>query len=202
MGTLETIMSSSRSSDEDKSHKKSAAELADEVRGRAARQPSGESSPIPRSPESDTASHNAPPSPARSRTGRASSLALIDGPRQSFSAADASSPRASASGLLGEPALPQTSTSQLEIRTAPEDPSEELSKNNHAALTERLHRPLASANLARAEGRTSDEGILSTISSWIPWASSGQNSSGRAEGSLRDLLKAADNKGKDTDGEP
>ncbi|KAK4105070.1 hypothetical protein N658DRAFT_199399 [Parathielavia hyrcaniae] len=36
-GTLETIMSSSRSSEEDKSKKKSAAELAGEVRGRAAR---------------------------------------------------------------------------------------------------------------------------------------------------------------------
>lgn len=36
-GTLETIMSSSRSSDEDKSKKKSAAELVTEVRGRAAR---------------------------------------------------------------------------------------------------------------------------------------------------------------------
>ncbi|KAK3325363.1 hypothetical protein B0H66DRAFT_529407 [Apodospora peruviana] len=36
-GTLETIMSSSRSSEEDKSKKKSAAEIAGEVRGRAAR---------------------------------------------------------------------------------------------------------------------------------------------------------------------
>ncbi|KAH6850766.1 hypothetical protein B0I37DRAFT_120887 [Chaetomium sp. MPI-CAGE-AT-0009] len=36
-GTLETIMSSSRSSEEDKSKKKSAAELVGEVRGRAAR---------------------------------------------------------------------------------------------------------------------------------------------------------------------
>ncbi|KAK4250356.1 hypothetical protein C7999DRAFT_29183 [Corynascus novoguineensis] len=37
-GTLETIMSSSRSSEEDKAKKKSAAELVGEVRGRAARQ--------------------------------------------------------------------------------------------------------------------------------------------------------------------
>ncbi|KAK0626610.1 hypothetical protein B0T14DRAFT_534742 [Immersiella caudata] len=36
-GTLETIMSSSRSSEEDKTKKKPAAEIADEVRGRAAR---------------------------------------------------------------------------------------------------------------------------------------------------------------------
>ncbi|KAK4110771.1 hypothetical protein N656DRAFT_770057 [Canariomyces notabilis] len=48
-GTLETIMSSSRSSEEDKSKKKSAAELAGEVRGRAARkawdqQPAGSGS--------------------------------------------------------------------------------------------------------------------------------------------------------------
>ncbi|KAK4127645.1 hypothetical protein N657DRAFT_653811 [Parathielavia appendiculata] len=40
-GTLETIMSSSRSSEEDKSKKKSAAELAGEVRGRAARKALG-----------------------------------------------------------------------------------------------------------------------------------------------------------------
>ena len=47
-GTLETIMSSSRSSEEDKSKKKSAAELAEEVRTRAASQgssgPSGQGS--------------------------------------------------------------------------------------------------------------------------------------------------------------
>ncbi|KAH8176955.1 hypothetical protein LIA77_02037 [Sarocladium implicatum] len=200
MGTLETIMSSSRSSDEDKSHKKSAAELADEVRGRA-RQPSSESSPAPHSPGSDVSSQNAPSSPAKSRTGRASSLALIDGTKQGTLAGDTSNPRASASGLLGEPALPQTSTSQLEIRTAPEDPSEELSKDNHAALAERLHRPLASANLARSEVRMNDEGIFSTISSWMPWASPGQGSPGRAEGSLRDLLRAADVKGKDVEAE-
>lgn len=46
VGTLETIMSSSRSSDEDRDKKLSAAEIADEVRGRAVARKSGDSSPV------------------------------------------------------------------------------------------------------------------------------------------------------------
>ena len=46
VGTLETIMSSSRSSDEVRDKKLSAAEIADEVRGRAAARKSGDSSPV------------------------------------------------------------------------------------------------------------------------------------------------------------
>jgi hypothetical protein len=204
MGTLETIMSSSRSSDEDKSHKKSAAEIAQEVRGRAARQPSGNSSPISHteSTDSEAGSQDGHSSPSKGRSGRSASLALIDGPRQSFSVGDATSPRASASGLLSEPALPQTSTSQLEIRTAPEDPSDELRKDSHAALTVRLQRPLASGSAAPNSDEGHGEGLFSALSSWMPWTSAASTKAeGRAEGSLRDLLKVADTKGKGVEGQ-
>ncbi|KAK0383812.1 hypothetical protein NLU13_9723 [Sarocladium strictum] len=188
MGTLETIMSSSRSSDEDKSHKKPAADIAAEVRGRVTRQSSGSSSPISHteSTDSEVDSHDGHSSPSKGRHGRSSSLALIDGSRQSFSAADTTSPRAS---------------SQLEIRTAPDNPSDELSKDNHAALTERLHRPLASGGLAPAVDDRPGEGLLATLSNWMPWTSAaGSKGAGRAEGSLRDLLKIADTKGKGVEG--
>ncbi|KAL2207994.1 hypothetical protein CC79DRAFT_1368850 [Sarocladium strictum] len=201
MGTLETIMSSSRSSDEDKSHKRSASEIAQEVRGRAARQSSGNSSPISQteSTESESGSENAQ-SHTRSRNRRSGSLALIDVPRQILTAGDATSPRASSSGLVSDPALPQTSTSQLEIRTAPEHQSNDLSKDNHAALTERLSRPLASGDVISENHDVGGDGILATFSSWMPWASAtASRATGRAEGSLRDLLRVAETKGKDVE---
>lgn len=91
VGTLETIMSSSRSSEEDRSKKRSAAEIADEVRGRAAARKSGDSSPVP-SPTEE---------PKLKR--RMSSLANRVIERQEGDAA----------GLLSEPALPETCTDEV-----------------------------------------------------------------------------------------
>lgn len=89
VGTLETIMSSSRSSEEDRSKKRSAAEIADEVRGRAAARKSGDSSPVP-----------SPGEPKLKR--RMSSLAnrVIEG-------------EGDGAGLVSEPALPEMCTDEV-----------------------------------------------------------------------------------------
>jgi hypothetical protein len=121
MGTLETIMSSSRSSDEEKTKKKSAAEIAEEIRGRAARKDSGSSSPT-NSLGSTFGDESVSPEealPARVLTTKKSgSLALIEGAKHHANIGESASPRTSATGLVGEPAVPQASTSHLEIRTA------------------------------------------------------------------------------------
>jgi hypothetical protein len=127
MGTLETIMSSSRSSEEDKSKKKSAAEIADEVRGRTTQKGSSRHGSL--SPSEDGAIESVVPeveiTQRTPRQRRSGSLALIDGTRLSMNLNDLDTNRTSAVGLVSEPALPQTSSSQLEIRTAPETKTKE-----------------------------------------------------------------------------
>ncbi|KJZ71983.1 hypothetical protein HIM_08663 [Hirsutella minnesotensis 3608] len=120
MGTLETIMSSSRSSDEEKCKQKSAAELADQVRGRASWKDHGT---LPVESPSRDALQNADSQDENNRTKAHArrpsySLALIDNTRQRASSPDTTGVKPSNSGLVGEPALPQASTSQLELRTA------------------------------------------------------------------------------------
>ena len=199
MGTLETIMSSSRSSDEDKTKKKSASEIADEVRGRAVRKESGHSSPSassrgtsddPDTPEAEaSAKHH-----ARRASG---SLALIDGSKQSLPAGDGSNRRASATGLLSELALPQASTSQLELRT-----TEQAHESAHDGKHKTTPAPPADGNAPPVKGSISsvqDDGtgsrFMAALSSWVAWGQSGKQE-GRAEGSLRHLLKTTDFKAK------
>lgn len=203
MGTLETIMSSSRSSDEDKSKKKSAAEIAEEVRGRAARKESGNTSPATSSRGTvDSLLEQGDGSPSKDLPGRrsAASLALIDGPRLHPTPGDEASPRGSATALVGQPALPQASTSQLEIRTAPED----VDEDHHYSHQPKQDRPdvpdphVAKGAISSVEERSLGGNFLSALSGWMPWKSSDSaaGSNGRAEGSLRDLLKTVDVKGK------
>ena len=203
MGTLETIMSSSRSSDEDKTKKKSAAEIAEEVRGRAAKKEPGPASPggSSRSTSDEHSSLDEQLSAELPAASRKSSLALIEGSKQNTSPYDPASPRTSATGLVGPPALPQTSTSQLEIRTAPEEP---LDAPQPSTFTSRREPPpadvldphMAKGSISTKEDHTLGTGLFSTLSAWIPWTSSGGAGAGRAEGSLRELLKTTDMKGK------
>ncbi|KAH0495208.1 hypothetical protein TgHK011_008773 [Trichoderma gracile] len=207
VGTLETIISSSRSSDEEQpGRKKTASEIAEEVRGRAAHKGSGHSSASSSSSSTlderrDTYQEDA--APKKSST----SLALIDAStRHPGSAID--SPRTSATGLVSEPARPQESTSQLEIRTAPGDPREEPP----ALLVKETPLPPKQVGLSVAKGAithtktdSAGSGILSMINGWMPWRPSSTSSAhhhhhhhqkGVAEGRLRDLLKTAEPKGK------
>lgn len=205
MGTLETIMSSSRSSDEDRSKKKSAAEIAEEVRGRATRKESGNTSPTTssRSMTDEQYSQGEQTAPKTPPGRRSASLALIDGSKQNFTPADPTSPRNSATALVGEPALPQASTSQLEIRTAPD----ERAKENHPPAVPSCPARAGSLDtgpVARAAISSADQanGLISTLSGWVPWRSpdTTNKSPGRAEGSLRELLRTTDIKGKGVEG--
>lgn len=204
MGTLETIMSSSRSSDEDKSKKKSAAEIADEVRGRAAMKGSAVGTPTSSS-RSASDSHSSvgdeqfalQNAPAR----RSGSLALIDGSRQSMTPADAANPRSSAPGLVGEPAVPLTSSSQLEIRTAPEvvdQKAQSRPTENDIASREGVKKTLAQGAISSTEDQSSKPGLISALSGWLPWKApeAFKSPAGRAEGSLRELLRGTNLKGK------
>ncbi|POR34307.1 Uncharacterized protein TPAR_05504 [Tolypocladium paradoxum] len=201
MGTLETIMSSSRSSDEDKTKKKSASEIAEEIRGRAATKDSGNSSPTTSSRSTfEDANPQDGETPAKNHVRRPStSLALIDGPRQNLTSGDTSTPRAPATGLVSEPALPQASTSQLELRTAPEQPPEAPDIGNNkttpAPPADGLDQPLAKGSISSIQNVGAGAGLFATLSSWIPWSSTGKQE-GRAEGSLRHLLQSIDCKGK------
>lgn len=208
MGTLETIMSSSRSSDEDKSKKKSAAELADEVRGRAAKKrESGSTSPAS---SSQSESEDLKPQDRQDGTRLTSkksgsfATAVIENTRQVRGSGDSSSPRSSGTLLHSEPAQPQTSTSHLETRTT--DPLTEQ-KSAPARSRDVPHAPPRRAERAVPVEESKSQGILSSISGWIPWstpatseAGRGKRSKSHAEGSLRELLRttggSADNKGK------
>lgn len=199
MGTLETIMSSSRSSDEDKSGKKSAAEIAEEVRRRAAIKDPDESSPSSsvNSPTIDGSLHDAgSPVNVRSRRGSVA-LALLEAPRPGTSFEDATTPRGSSSALLSEPAQPKTSTSQLEIRTTSEVATHTIDKDEQDTADRNVPRARVLAQTVAFASNPRNDGILSAFTSWIPWRPKDEtDQAGRAEGSLRDLLKTSQTKGK------
>ncbi|KAK1986592.1 hypothetical protein LZ30DRAFT_746327 [Colletotrichum cereale] len=214
MGTLETIMSSSRSSEEDKSKKQSAAEITAEIRGRNARKSSDSTSATSSNREGEGPSSKVledKPPPLVRRKSSSFATAMLESTRQSL-ATSVASPRNSAIGLVSEPALPKTSTSHLEVRTD----AEENMAHRHA--------PKGSDERLRADGHepqhheASDQtkppaGLLAGLTGWVPWrlppivglgsaSAQGGVSRSHAEGSLRELLKAAEskNKGKAVEG--
>ena len=210
-GTLETIMSSSRSSDEDKSKKKPAAELAEEVRGRAAKKkldsPTKKST-IEDAVEAGAATHR-PPKHVRSKSATFASM-IIDN-AQGFKN-DASSHTMSPTSLISEPARPQTSTADLENIPILDDPTPPKSPTLDSLMSTKpsLIRNESRASTLRpaSEARPS---ILGSFSSWFSWSRpSGQvgndfqgrmRTTSHAEGSLRELLKSTDidRKGKGVD---
>lgn len=202
MGTLETIMSSSRSSDEERSKKKSAADIAEEVRGRVVRKGSRHGSS--KSSQSDLEETQAPEehSPSRvSRTRRSGSLALIDGTRMSLILTDTNAPQISSTGLLSEPAQPQTSNSQLEIRTSPEQLYKEhrtRRTKTRVVTSESSAQPLVHGSISSVDPPYHRSSIISTLSGWMHWRAVDPSPTlhGRAEGSLRELLRSTDVKGK------
>ncbi|KAH6987610.1 hypothetical protein BKA56DRAFT_479298 [Ilyonectria sp. MPI-CAGE-AT-0026] len=208
MGTLETIMSSSRSSDEDKSKKKSAAEIAEDVRGRATKKGSRNGSSKSSQSGSEANPSQVDDSPPRiPRARRSGSLALIDGSRQSLVLSDTTSPRNSAIGLVSEPAHPRTSSSQLEIRTAPEPPQKEhrsTPKKRKLVSPQGPAQPIVHGSMSPVDPPNPRNSIISTLSGWMTWrpSASSPTPKGRAEGSLRELLKSTDIKGKGIEAVP
>ncbi|EGX94919.1 hypothetical protein CCM_03191 [Cordyceps militaris CM01] len=221
MGTLETIMSSSRSSDDDHSKKKSAAELADDVRGRASTKTSHHTSPAGSTASVRQARTPQDPSQQRPTVRRtpSSSLALIDTASKTTAAAPsvpttayaAASHLASIVSLAGDPALPQSCTSNLQVYTASSSAADAISAANmvsgggpHPTPTDRGVKPLLSRPAANGVAVSSVDGatatgLLSALAGWIPWSSNSSSGAApppprqdRATGSLRSLLNMAD----------
>jgi len=216
-GTLETIMSSSRSSEEDKTKKKPAAEIAGEVRGRAAKKKwdssigsgskSGSATNLePGSQDAVGSSYERPPQTKLERKKSASfATAIIDNNR-SVGKNDA------ASALVSEPALPQTSNTNLGVRTTPDTRPCDSSLQNTppASPIQQVEVHLADELPHQEEHREPNRGPVASWSSWIPWR---MQPKGEVKGSsttqdtlsqrrLRQLLKsvdAASDKGKATD---
>ncbi|TPX08219.1 uncharacterized protein E0L32_001885 [Thyridium curvatum] len=211
-GTLETIMSSSRSSEEDKSKKRSAQEIAEEVRGRAAlkkaesvrdRSHSGSGSGstdegLTSGPKSTAQA----PKPTRKKS-TSFAHAVIDSTRQLGTTHHPTTPRGSAAALVSEPALPQTSSSHLEIRTGPaisqtvDQTSAPRPRPANMDRVEESQLPYSRPSvLPSEETGISATALLTSLSSWVPWKSngdlSGTGNPSHAEGSLRSLLKSAE----------
>ncbi|KAM0817943.1 hypothetical protein AB5N19_03750 [Seiridium cardinale] len=200
-GTLETIMSSSRSSEEEKSKKKSAQELTAEVRGRASRHHKVESG----GSRSSTGESKDQQKQIARKKSASFATALMDNTRHQGQS-EVTSPRASGTALVSEPAKPKTSRSHLEIRTTQEDPSAGNYKHEPPGEPSQ---PTISDSIANAAISSPDEprgssSLLSGLGSWMPWrgngvrteiASSdqkGARAKSYAEGSLRELLKGTD----------
>jgi hypothetical protein len=204
-GTLETIMSSSRSSDEDKTKKKPAAEIAEEVRGRAAKK----ELQAKQAAEGATEAGPSHDRPKHVRSKSATFASVIIDNAQGFKH-DAAAQIVSPNSLISEPAMPQTSTlAGIEVPTFTEP--DQLTSPTLQSLM--LQKPAMIQNESRASTlrpeMESKPSILGSISSWLPWnRSPGERSfqgkgrsASHAEGSLRELLKTTevDKKGKSVD---
>ena len=206
-GTLETIMSSSRSSDEDKTKKQPAAVIAEEVRGRAARK---ELSPSKKAAQEEAVDEETVPQrPAKhARSKSATFASMIIDNAQSFKQ-DSTSNIISPISLVSEPAIPQTSTADT---PALDEPGSFASPSWQTLMSPK-------PSMIRNESRAStllpeperNHSILGSLSSWLPWSRAAASfgggfqerlrSASHAEGSLRELLKSTDSdkKGKDVD---
>ncbi|KAH7371890.1 hypothetical protein BKA64DRAFT_587290 [Cadophora sp. MPI-SDFR-AT-0126] len=207
-GTLETIMSSSRSSDEDKTKKKPAAVIAEEVRGRAAKKELQAASK--KSAEEAIEAGPAVERPSKHVRSKSASFASMIIDNAQGSKHDASAQVLSPTSLISEPARPQTSTAtDLETVTVFEA-DQYISPALSSFTAPKLIRneSIASTLRPEPEGRSS---ILGNLGAWLPWTKNsvssndifqGRNrSTSHAEGSLRDLLKSKefDRKGKAVD---
>jgi hypothetical protein len=208
-GTLETIMSSSRSSDEDKSRKKPAAVLAEEVRGRAAKKELEIHNSKKVAVEDAVETEPAEPRPTRHvRSKSATFASMIIDNAQSFKN-EATTNVISPTSLISEPARPQTSTADLESLPTLDESAPFSSPTLQSLMSPKpaLIRNESMASTLRPEG--SRPTILGSISSWLPWSRPAglgsfherMRSGSHAEGSLRELLKSTDydRKGKGID---
>lgn len=203
-GTLETIYSSSKSSEEEKAKKGSASVLAEKVRGRVAKKTAAEAMPIDiRGAESARRTKS-----FRTKSATFAS-AIVD----------------NAQGFKHEPTVQLTSPSSLLSDSARPQPS--MSIDHHStALTDTtltsspilspivskptLIRNESMASTLRPQDSSSHKTFgLRSLSAWLPWGRAGfgdglfgggPRSTSHAEGALRDLLRArgadGDRKGK------
>ncbi|KAI3398645.1 hypothetical protein diail_8830, partial [Diaporthe ilicicola] len=209
-GTLETIMSSSRSSEEDKTKKKSASELKDEVRGRASSKSGRSSSGSPNTSKGHNKNPLAGVTNPREPTWKrsksfANAIIHADSSKYQQPGDESASPRTSSAALVSELSLPQTSSSHLEIRTTPNELlGNDSPRSSQAESPGRDESPVhsfANGHSRREDCSVSNAGARSGFSDWVPWKTSlsgataasqpSNPSSARshAEGTLRELLK-------------
>lgn len=206
-GTLETIMSSSKSSDEDKSSKKPAAKIAAEVRGRAAQKEL--ETTVRKDEVEDTAEAEAVPRPVKHVRSKSATFAsiMIDN-AQGFKN-EAATNLISPTTLISEPARPQTSTADLDNVTNPDGLASFSSPSLQSLISPKpafIRNESMASTLRAGENRSS---MLFNFGSWLPWSRTIDTrgvparvrSGSHAEGSLRELLKATecDRKGKGVD---
>ncbi|KAI1451281.1 hypothetical protein F4805DRAFT_115233 [Annulohypoxylon moriforme] len=205
-GTLETIMSSSRSSDEDKSNKKPAAEIVEEVRGRAT---------MDNGTKDESASANS--TEAQASSGQHDDQRACLPPRSAlFAAAIIDTSRSQTQGtdvslktpgavLLSGPAEPQTSRNHLQTKTSPEGSTvkyytrDTLPRPSRAVASDSV----AAAAIASPEEPKSSPGLLAGFTAWISWKGAASEIgllgpegptgySSYAEGTLRELLRSTE----------
>ncbi|KAI1087012.1 hypothetical protein F5B19DRAFT_477009 [Rostrohypoxylon terebratum] len=171
-GTLETIMSSSRSSDEDKSSKKPAAEILEEISGRETMDNSTkDESASANSTEAQASSeqHNdqrtcLPPRPALF------AAAMMDTSRSQMQGTDASL-KAPGAVLLSGPAEPRTSRNHLQTKTSPEGFRVKYFTQDSPL---RPSKAVASGSVAEAVISTPEElrmssSLVTRFTTWISW---------------------------------
>lgn len=219
-GTLETIMSSSRSSEEDKTKKKSASELADEVRGRASSKPSRSASGSSNTCDAGPSTQKSDDSDKQVTRKRSKSFAnaiIHADTKKNQPGGEAASPRNSSAALVSEPAMPQTSSSHLEIRTTSNELFGDASTQGSVPESENSDRTVAQflqSLTPKEDIKATNSRLISGLGNWAPWktglsvattspqpGTSPANPS-HAEGSLRELLKTVDDqdkKGKSVD---
>lgn len=210
-GTLETIISSSRSSDEDQSKKKPAAILVEEVRGRAAKKELAASlstKDLVEDAVEDEPAQQRPAKHVRSKSATFASMIIDNAQGFKQDAASYISPVS----LISEPARPQTSMAGLGSTPAFDEPG----RFTYPSLQSfRSPMPLMRRNESRGSTLppVPEEtlSVLGSLSSWLPWSRSAgpfangfqgrMRSASHAEGSLRELLKSTDydRKGKGVD---
>ncbi|GAP84203.2 hypothetical protein SAMD00023353_0600020 [Rosellinia necatrix] len=209
-GTLETIMSSSRSSDEDRGKRKSAAEITAQVRGRILH-PSTEGSGSAHSTEAQASGEHHRERVKKPLTARHTlAAAILDHSRiLSHRHPVPVSPRASGSNLVSEPALPETSHSHLLSMTTPEGLSREAGNAGPSAKEQTsvsVSTSVAAAAIALPEEPKDQPGLLSGFRFGIPWkATSVTNVASEeqktvrtksyAEGTLRHILRITESTG-------
>ncbi|KAI1310005.1 hypothetical protein F5Y03DRAFT_46892 [Xylaria venustula] len=219
-GTLETIISSSRSSDEDRSKRKSAAEIAAQVRGR-----------VPHSsPEASGSAHGTTAQASSEPHGEGTNkfpksrptlaAAILDHSRaQTYHSPDPQPPRTSSTSLVSEPAIPETSHSHLVSATTSEAFSREAVSIGPSAKEQNstsVFKSTAVAAGAILEERRDQASLLGGFRFSMPWKGTSvtgftltDQKPGRtksyAEGTLRQLLKITESSGsrggKSADGE-
>lgn len=182
-GTLETIMSSSRSSDEDQSKKKPAAELAEEVRGRMARKATS---------STENGKGTQASSKPRSLNGhvRAKSMTASSAFIENITTVKHANATTSTFAYAGTSIRPRTSAGPSIAETAPNVITHPVTR-----LTRRQSEQYGTRSAATTSNNILPT-IVENINSWLPWKANTAFGELNAECSLKNLLSASSNDGK------